>query len=70
VDFIGRFENLTEDLRQALDEVGLKLEHELPRAKTTFRKSDRPYRDYYDEETRDIVGDWYRREIALLGYEF
>ena len=70
VDFIGRFENLTEDLKRALDEVGLKLEHELPRAKDTFRKSDRPYRDYYDEESRDIVGDWYRREIGLLGYEF
>jgi len=28
------------------------------------------YRDYYDEETRDIIGSWYAPEIALLGYEF
>ena len=70
VDFIGRFENLEADLKKALETVGLKLDHALPRAKTTFRKSDRHYRDYYDEESRGIVGDWYRREIGLLGYRF
>ncbi len=70
VDFLGRFENLAEDLKHALETVGLKLEHELPRAKTTFRRDNGHYRDYYDEEARDIVGDWYRREIGLLGYEF
>jgi hypothetical protein len=70
VDFIGRFENLEEDLRQALSQVGLSLDAPLPRAKTTFRKTKAPYRDYYDAETRDIVGDWYHREIALLDYAF
>ena len=42
----------------------------LPRAKTTFRKTSKPYRNYYDGDTRAIVGDWYAREIELLDYAF
>ena len=70
VDFLGRFENLKEDFAHALSQVGLEYEAPLPRAKTTFRKDSKPYRDYYDEETKKIVGDWYAREIALLDYKF
>lgn len=70
VDFVGRFETLEQDLRHALGQVGLKLEAALPRAKATFRPNALPYRDYYDGDTSLIVGDWYKREIALLGYAF
>jgi len=70
VDFIGRFESLDEDFRKALREVGLTFDHGLPRAKTNFRRSEKHYRDYYDEHTRGIVSDWYAREIGLLSYEF
>ncbi len=70
VDFVGRFETLEADLKHALAQVGLRLDEALPRAKTTFRKSDAPYRSYYDGDTRDIVGRWYEREIKLLDYAF
>ena len=70
VDFVGRYETLAEDLKIALDRVGLCLEAELPRAKTTFRRSSLPYRDYYDDDTRAIVARWYAREIELLDYKF
>jgi len=29
-----------------------------------------PNDDYYDSHTREVVGDWYAREIKLLGYSF
>ena len=70
VDYVGRFESLEQDLKHALDQVGLTLDTALPRAKTTFRRNTTPYRDYYDGDTRAIVGDWYAREIELLDYEF
>lgn len=70
VDFVGRFENLAADLKHALAQVDVSFDEELPRAKTTFRRGSTPYRDYYDEDTSAIVGDWYAREIALLGYAF
>jgi hypothetical protein len=70
VDFVGRFESLDADLRKALKEVGLDFAEGLPRAKANFRREQKHYRDYYDEDTRDIVGTWYAPEIALLGYQF
>jgi hypothetical protein len=70
VDFVGRFETLKEDLKRAFGQVGIAFNMELPRAKTTFRRSTLPYREYYDEDTRAIVADWYTREIELLDYEF
>ena len=70
VDFIGRFESLDSDLRKALQQAGVSFDQELPRAKTNFRANEKHYRDYYDDETRKIVADWYAPEIGLLHYEF
>jgi Sulfotransferase family len=69
VDFIGRYESLEEDFALALDRVGI-APLALPRAKGTFRQSKVPYQQYYDDETREMVRDWYAREIELLDYEF
>jgi hypothetical protein len=70
VDFVGRFETIAEDFRKALKEVGLSFDQELPRAKTTYRRANKHYRDYYNDETRSMVSDWYAPEIRLLSYEF
>ena len=36
-----------------------------------FKKSTRSsYRDYYDEESREIVGELYKKDIELLDYTF
>ena len=70
VDFLGRFETLEDDFHRALGEIGLKFDHSLPRAKSGIRQNGNHYRDYYDDRTRIIVGDWYEREIKLLGYSF
>jgi hypothetical protein len=70
VDFVGRYESLADDLKIALGHVGFEPTAELPRAKTTFRRGNAPYREYYDEDTRDIVARWYAREIELLDYAF
>jgi hypothetical protein len=70
VDFIGRFETLLDDLKVALNRVGLCLGCELPRAKTNFRPTTLPYRDYYDDDTKAMVARWYAREIELLDYQF
>jgi hypothetical protein len=70
VDFLGRFETLEEDFKRVLDKIGIAFEHELPRAKAGIRKNGKHYRDYYDDHTRAVVGEWYAREIALLDYAF
>jgi hypothetical protein len=68
VDFIGRYENLHDDLAQALERIGLDATVELPRDKSGFRPTD-------DEQVTfsPTLEDWVRREfrheIALFGYD-
>ena len=70
VDFVGRYESLEQELRRALSQIGTAFEQELPRAKANFRPNGRDYRQYYDDETRELIRKWYAPEIDLLNYEF
>lgn len=69
VDEMGRFETLLDDLNSILQRLDLPVDPELPKLKVT-REAGRGYREFYTDETRDIVGGWYAREIEAFGYEF
>jgi hypothetical protein len=66
VDYVARFERLDDDMLEICRRIGVPY-RPLPRANFTERK---PYREYYDEETRNLIGWRFQREIALFGYEF
>ena len=68
VDYIGRYENLKEDLDGIFQVVGLE-NVEIPVANKSHGKS-LNYRDYYQEETKVLVAEKYKKDIELLGYEF
>jgi hypothetical protein len=70
VDFVGRFENLSEDLACALRRIGLPAELELPRTKTRFRRDRRPYREVLDAKTRELVERCCARELAAFDYRW
>jgi hypothetical protein len=71
VDFLGRYENLEDDLNKALAMAGAGRHIEVPRTNVTPNKdNDRNYRSYYTPKTKAQVAEWYQPEIALLGYEF
>lgn len=71
VDFMGRYENLEEDLARALKNVGIDQRLDVPHTNVTPNKDEtRDYRSYYSDEMRELVADWYAPEIKLLGYEF
>jgi chondroitin 4-sulfotransferase 11 len=66
VDFVGRFENLSEDFEEVRIRLGLsnvKLEW-----KNQSTRKD--YKQYYNEKTNTIVGDLYKTDIDLFGYKF
>ena len=67
VDFVGRYERLTDDLRGVLDHVGVHTELALPRAKSEYRPPEErtPIGDAADATIREIFA-W---EIEHLGYE-
>lgn len=65
VDCIGRFENLEQDFRKICENRGITCN--LPHYNKSDRKS---YREYYTDETREIVRSWAQRDIEMFDYEF
>jgi len=67
LDFIGRFENRTNDLNYVSKKINVELN-----TATHERKSKRSkcYTEYYNNETRNIVADRYARDIEYFGYKF
>ncbi len=69
VDFVMRYERLTEDLAEVCRRVGLP-HAELPHLKSGLRKGGRGYAEYYDEPSKAIVTERHRNDIRLFGYRF
>ncbi|MDM8565602.1 sulfotransferase family 2 domain-containing protein [Candidatus Halobeggiatoa sp. HSG11] len=65
VDFVGRYENLTQDFQQVCKT--LNIEATLPIINKT---SHRDYRSYYNTKTQKIVAEHFKADIELFGYTF
>ena len=71
VDFVGRYEDLQDELAKALDLASVGRHLKVPRTNVTPDKDQaRDYRSYYSDATRERVAEWYAPEIALLHYGF
>jgi hypothetical protein len=64
VDFIGRYENLEDDLRQVLDRIGIDAPLELERLKGGLRREEIDFSPALDE----WVSQHFAHEIAHFGY--
>mgnify|MGYP006274252899 CR=1 FL=1 len=66
VDFVGRFERLDEDWATVAERLGLP--PALPHKRKTDR--DKPYTDYYTDETRAIIAERFAVDVEAFGYRF
>jgi hypothetical protein len=69
-DRILRYENLSTELQQVTEALGLPEALQLPRAKGNYRADRRHYREILGDAERRKVAIVYAREIALMEYEF
>jgi hypothetical protein len=69
MDFVGRYEQLEDDLAKALSLIGLDDPVSIPEINVSTPR-ERDYRRYYSPTTQALVAEWYAPEIALLGYGF
>jgi len=65
IDYVARFENLSKEWEK-LKELG-NFDLELSHVNKSIHK---PYQEYYDEESRDIVTERFKKDIDYFGYTF
>ena len=65
VDRVCRFERLHEDLVEVGREIGRPLV--IPHLKASKRG---PYQAYYDDDVREVVSTWFRKDIEQFAYAF
>lgn len=66
VDFVGRYENLDADWKRLCEEIGI--EHGPLHRYLNWKPT--PWRDWYTNELRELVGNYYAEEIEHFGYKF
>jgi len=65
VDFVAKYERLDADFKIICSRIGLSAS--LPKLNVSNTK---PYRQFYNEETKELVRRAYEPDIRLFGYEF
>jgi hypothetical protein len=65
IDFTARYESLSRDWDHICQRLGI--DSALP---SRMKSHHRPYREYYSNETRDMVAEIYAADIELFGYSF
>ncbi|MFO8234698.1 MAG: sulfotransferase family 2 domain-containing protein [Bacteroidales bacterium] len=66
VDYVGKYENLDKDLNWIGSHLGIS-EVVPPKINVTERL---PYREYYDEESKKLVGERFEKTIEKFEYSF
>lgn len=69
VDFIIRYEHLTDDFQEVCGKIGVP-RIELPRLKVGFRPGQYHYSQYYDQESKEIIAERHQHDLRLFGYQF
>ena len=66
-DFVGHYERLQEDFDLICEQIGIG-RRRLPHRRKAADRED--YRRYYDDQTADLVAEYFRRDIENFGYAF
>jgi hypothetical protein len=70
VDYIGRFETLGKDLATIQERLGLKIRSNIKHKNPSLKRKSKDYKGYYDKEGRNLVENYFRTDLDLLGYDF
>jgi hypothetical protein len=66
LSFVGKLENIQEDWKRLCNIIQIPYKpmvHAKKRVNT-------PYFSFYDEETKNIVANWYKRDLEFFNYKF
>lgn len=75
-DFIGKIENLENDLRFICKKIDLDFDEKIWKKRKRMnvsckrKKENKHYSEYYDEETKNIIAEKFAEDIDYFGYKF
>jgi hypothetical protein len=70
VDHIGRFETLENDIAMIQERLDIRVGGNIKHKNPSFGREGKDYEVYYDEESRNLVENYFQRDLNLLGYNF
>lgn len=70
VDFVGRYENLDEDLATICKKIDVPVIKELPRLKGNIRKDHQHYHDVLSRHDTERISEVFSKEIEHFGYRY
>lgn len=70
LDFVGSYEQLNTDFKMVLKHIGLSGKVELPHVNLSDGRDTPGYREFFDDVSRDLMQQWYAREITAFSYKF
>lgn len=70
IDFIGKYENLEEDLKFVCNKLNLPFGEKIPKIHTDIRKNKSHYSSFYDSKTKRIVERQYSKILSYFHYSF
>ena len=70
VDFVGKYENLENDLAKVCKQIGIDFDGWLPNAKGSHRKKNKHNSEYFNKEQAKYIQEYFKKEIELFDYKF
>ncbi|MEP4891919.1 MAG: sulfotransferase family 2 domain-containing protein [Aliiglaciecola sp.] len=70
VDYVGRFENLAQDTASIKQQLNLPVSGEIEHRNPSKNRKNKHYKDYYDEESKSLIWNYFRLDFELLGYDY
>lgn len=70
IDYIGRFENLQRDINEIKQLIGINKEETIKHRNASRRRGTKEYDLYYKTFTKNLVKDYFEKDLELLGYNY
>ncbi len=70
VEYIGRFETLEKDIAAIQKRLHLRIGRKIKRKNPSVQRHSKDHKEYYDEDSRKLLEDYFQTDLDMFGYDF